>query len=82
MNVSIISKGMQYQGLEFDKMCCAVSIVRSGELPWKQTIVTIVTGEAMERGVRDCFRSICIGKILIQRDPETSVAKVCHMTIT
>lgn len=28
-------------------------------------------GEAMEQGLRDCCRSVRIGKILIQRDEET-----------
>ena len=30
----------------------------------------------MERGLRDCCRSIRIGKILIRRDPDTKHAKV------
>ena len=29
-------------------------------------------GESMEQGLRDCCRSVRIGKILIQRDEETS----------
>ena len=32
--------------------------------------------EAMDRGLRDCCRSIRIGKILIRRDPDTKHAKV------
>ena len=35
-----------------------------------------ILGEAMERGLRDCCRSIRIGKILIRRDPDTKHAKV------
>ncbi|XP_003384070.2 PREDICTED: uracil phosphoribosyltransferase homolog [Amphimedon queenslandica] len=56
--------GMKYTGVKFEKMTCAVSIVRSGE--------------AMEKGMRDCFRSICIGKILIKRDTDTNVARVYY----
>lgn len=36
------------------------------------------TGEAMEQGLRDCCRSIRIGKILIQSDEETQKAKVYY----
>ncbi|NXK79169.1 UPP phosphoribosyltransferase, partial [Amazona guildingii] len=43
---------------------CGVSIMRSGE--------------AMEQGLRDCCRSIRIGKILIQSDEETQRAKVYY----
>jgi len=46
--------GETYSGLAFQKGSCGVSIIRSGE--------------AMEQGLRDCCRSIRIGKILIQ-DP-------------
>lgn len=53
-----------YSGIRFDKGNCGVSIVRSGE--------------AMEQGLRDCCRSIRIGKILIQTDEETQEAKVFY----
>lgn len=43
---------------------CGVSIVRSGE--------------AMEQGLRDCCRSIRIGKILVESDAETHAAKVVY----
>ena len=33
-------------------------------------------GEAMEQGLRDCCRSVRIGKILIQRDEETHLPQV------
>lgn len=36
------------------------------------------TGEAMEQGLRDCCRSIRIGKILIQSDEETHEASVVY----
>ena len=36
------------------------------------------TGEAMEQGLRDCCRSIRIGKILIQSDEDTHEAKIVY----
>lgn len=36
------------------------------------------SGEAMEQGLRDCCRSIRIGKILVESDAETHVAKVVY----
>ncbi|XP_075291389.1 uracil phosphoribosyltransferase homolog [Opisthocomus hoazin] len=53
-----------YKGVRFEKGNCGVSIMRSGE--------------AMEQGLRDCCRSIRIGKILIQSDEETQRAKVYY----
>ncbi|CRK23774.1 hypothetical protein BN1723_013111 [Verticillium longisporum] len=43
---------------------CGVSIMRAGE--------------AMEQGLRDCCRSVRIGKILIQRDEETAQPKLFY----
>ncbi|KAF4582928.1 Uracil phosphoribosyltransferase [Ophiocordyceps camponoti-floridani] len=43
---------------------CGVSIMRAGE--------------AMEQGLRDCCRSVRIGKILIQRDEDTSQPKLFY----
>lgn len=40
--------------------------------------VCLRPGEAMEQGLRDCCRSIRIGKILIQSDEETQKAKVYY----
>uniref|UniRef100_A0A8C5TAS3 Phosphoribosyltransferase domain-containing protein n=1 Tax=Malurus cyaneus samueli TaxID=2593467 RepID=A0A8C5TAS3_9PASS len=40
--------------------------------------VLLLRGEAMEQGLRDCCRSIRIGKILIQSDEETQRAKVYY----
>lgn len=37
-----------------------------------------IVGEAMEQGLRDCCRSIRIGKILIQTDHDTDEAKVFY----
>ena len=56
--------GERYNGLRFLKGNCGVSIVRSGE--------------AMESGLRDCCRSIRIGKILVQKDEETHEARVVY----
>ncbi|XP_022654250.1 uracil phosphoribosyltransferase homolog isoform X3 [Varroa destructor] len=56
--------GAPYEGLRFVKGGCGVSIVRSGE--------------AMEKGLRDCCRSIRIGKILIQSNEDTHEAKVVY----
>ncbi|XP_075676128.1 uracil phosphoribosyltransferase krishah [Dermatophagoides pteronyssinus] len=56
--------GDHYDGVQFLKMNCGVSIVRSGE--------------AMEKALRDCCRAIRIGKILIQSDDETHQASVLY----
>ncbi|KAL0974371.1 hypothetical protein UPYG_G00219550 [Umbra pygmaea] len=56
--------GHMYEGVMFERGNCGVSIMRSGE--------------AMEQGLRDCCRSIRIGKILIQSDEETQKAKVYY----
>ena len=50
--------GKSYSGVKFQGKICGVSIMRAGE--------------AMEQGLRDCCRSVRIGKILIQRDEDTS----------
>lgn len=56
--------GAKYEGLKYQKGNCGVSIVRSGE--------------AMEQGLRDCCRSIRIGKILVESDAETHEARVVY----
>lgn len=56
--------GAVYEGLKYRSGNCGVSIIRSGE--------------AMEQGLRDCCRSIRIGKILIESDVETHVARVVY----
>lgn len=56
--------GQVYDGLRYEKGNCGVSIMRSGE--------------AMEQGLRDCCRSIRIGKILIQSDEDTHEAKIVY----
>lgn len=50
--------GRPYAGVKFEGRICGVSIMRAGE--------------AMEQALRECCRSVRIGKILIQRDEETS----------
>ncbi|KAK0720481.1 uracil phosphoribosyltransferase-domain-containing protein [Lasiosphaeris hirsuta] len=56
--------GRPYDGLSFQGKICGVSIMRAGE--------------AMEQGLRDCCRSVRIGKILIQRDEETAQPKLFY----
>lgn len=56
--------GATYNGLKYQSGNCGVSIVRSGE--------------AMEQGLRDCCRSIRIGKILVESDADTHEAKVVY----
>ncbi|KAJ4438837.1 hypothetical protein ANN_14790 [Periplaneta americana] len=56
--------GAKYQGLKYQRGNCGVSIVRSGE--------------AMEQGLRDCCRSIRIGKILVESDADTHEARVVY----
>ena len=56
--------GRTYSGLAFQGKICGVSIMRAGE--------------AMEQGLRDCCRSVRIGKILIQRDEETATPKLFY----
>lgn len=55
--------GHIFEGIRYLKGNCGVSIVRSGE--------------SMEQGLRDCCRSIRIGKILIESD-ENNHAKVLY----
>lgn len=56
--------GRPYDGLSFQGKICGVSIMRAGE--------------AMEQGLRECCRSVRIGKILIQRDEESSQPKLFY----
>ena len=64
--VVLTPTGENYTGVEYLKSNCGVSIVRSGE--------------AMEKALRDCCRSIRIGKILIDTKddslPRTLYAKL------
>ena len=56
--------GRSYSGVQFQGKICGVSIMRAGE--------------AMEQGLRDCCRSVRIGKILIQRDEGTTEPKLFY----
>lgn len=56
--------GAVYSGVKFQGKICGVSIMRAGE--------------SMEQGLRDCCRSVRIGKILIQRDEETAQPKLFY----
>jgi uracil phosphoribosyltransferase len=56
--------GRSYSGVKFEGRICGVSIMRAGE--------------AMEQGLRDCCRSVRIGKILIQRDEETAKPRLFY----
>lgn len=56
--------GQTYTGVSFLGKICGVSIIRAGE--------------SMEQGLRDCCRSVRIGKILIQRDEETALPKLFY----
>jgi uracil phosphoribosyltransferase len=56
--------GRSYSGLRFEGKICGVSIMRAGE--------------SMEQGLRECCRSVRIGKILIQRDEETAKPKLYY----
>ncbi|ODV98452.1 hypothetical protein PACTADRAFT_48213 [Pachysolen tannophilus NRRL Y-2460] len=60
----ITPTNQSYQGVKFLGKICGVSIVRAGE--------------SMEQGLRDCCRSVRIGKILIQRDEETALPKLFY----
>lgn len=59
--------GQHYDGLSFQGKICGVSIMRAGE--------------SMEQGLRECCRSVRIGKILIQRDEETAQPKLFYSKI-
>ena len=63
--VDIMTPGnYPHSGSSWTRSSCGVSIIRSGE--------------AMENGLRDCCRSIRIGKILISTDEETQKATVYY----
>ena len=53
-----------YTGVKFQGQICGVSIMRAGE--------------SMEDALRSCCRSVRIGKILIQRNEETSKPKLFY----
>jgi uracil phosphoribosyltransferase len=59
--------GRHYSGVAFEGKICGISIMRAGE--------------SMEQGLRDCCRSVRIGKILIQRDEETSKPRLFYQKL-
>lgn len=56
--------GSSYEGLAFGKGVCAVTIMHSGQ--------------AMERGLRECCKSIRVGHLLIQHDRESQRPQVYY----
>jgi len=56
--------GHCFQGVRHEKGTLCVSLMRSGE--------------AMEKGIRECCRSIRIGKILVNSDSETNESRVIY----
>ena len=65
MNHTVTSPvGKDYHGVKFQGKICGVSIMRAGE--------------SMEQGLRECCRSVRIGKILIQRNEETTKPKLFY----
>lgn len=56
--------GRTYDGVKFEGKICGVSIMRAGE--------------SMEQALRECCRSVRIGKILIQRDEETAQPRLFY----
>ncbi len=63
----ITPTGSEYDGMRWTKNICGVSIIRAGE--------------SMESGLRDVCASIRIGKILIQRNEETSLPKLYYVKL-
>lgn len=59
--------GEKHVGVGFQGKIAGVSIMRAGE--------------AMETGLRECARSVRLGKILIQRDEETAQAKLYYAKV-
>ncbi|KAG0679853.1 Uracil phosphoribosyltransferase, synthesizes UMP from uracil [Pichia californica] len=59
--------GVAFDGHKFQGKICGVSIIRAGE--------------SMEQGLRDCCRSVRLGKILIQRDEETAQPKLFYVKL-
>lgn len=59
--------GAEYQGVEWAGDICGVPIIRAGE--------------SMEAALREICQSVRIGKILIQRDEETSLPKLLYVKL-
>ncbi|EOR01585.1 Uracil phosphoribosyltransferase [Wallemia ichthyophaga EXF-994] len=56
--------GEKFQGVGFEGKVCGVSILRAGE--------------AMESALRECLRSVRIGKVLVQRNEQTGEAHLYY----
>ncbi|TIA93153.1 hypothetical protein E3P99_00238 [Wallemia hederae] len=56
--------GEPYDGVGFEGKVCGVSILRAGE--------------AMESALRECLRSVRIGKVLVQRNEQTGEAHLYY----
>ena len=56
--------GESYDGVGFEGKICGVSILRAGE--------------AMESALRECLRSVRIGKVLVQRNEQTGEAHLYY----
>ena len=80
--------GATYHGFKYEKGNCGVSIVRSGEameqvienviyLLWNSNCL-LTEKKNQSQGLRDCCRSIRIGKILVESDADTHEAKVVY----
>lgn len=76
-----------YQGLKYQRGNCGVSIVRSGEAMEQVRIRVHYSFECTNlkgykvftvQGLRDCCRSIRIGKILVESDADTHEARVVY----
>lgn len=73
--------GRPYSGVQFQGKICGVSIMRAGESMEQVSEILI---DRMRhnfksiQGLRDCCRSVRIGKILIQRDEETSKPRLFY----
>ena len=74
--------GCKYSGLKYGKGNCGVAIGRSDIILPKyiRNLFNILyisrSGEAMEKALQDCCRSMRIGKILIDSDSDTETAHV------
>ena len=89
----ITPTGAIYDGLRYRSGNCGVSIIRSGEAMEQVSAHSCGTSRLWSvptsntpisrylrsfQGLRDCCRSIRIGKILVESDAETHVAKVVY----
>ncbi|XP_003376624.1 uracil phosphoribosyltransferase [Trichinella spiralis] len=80
--------GFSYDGLRFSSGNCSVSIIRSGMYACVIELVNNCdrsrqfVGGVMEKGLRECCRSMRIGKILIQKDADSGEVKTRSLTLS